>query len=194
MNSDNNTGLPTNYEFLEINQSKSWFVNLNFLEQNFNLIKNHFGLVTGLGFQWNNYRFDDDIVIRPDSNIIYGYKNTDDVSYNKSKLLISYLTAPVILEYQTNNKKKSNSFHIGAGVIFGLRIGSHTKRVYKDGDEKQKPKSYDDFHLNPFTVNATARIGWGKIDLFANYSLSQMFKDNEGPEVYPFSIGISFSG
>jgi hypothetical protein len=72
----------------------------------------------------------------------------------------------------------------------GWRIGSHSKNVYDDGN-KEKEKNKDDFHMNPFKYQAIARIGWGVINLWGTYSLNTLFKDNEGPEVYPYSIGIT---
>jgi len=68
---------------------------------------------------------------------------------------------------------------------------SHTKQLYySDGSGKNKPKVFDDFYLQPFSLDATARIGWGPLNLYANYSLVQMFRAGKGPELYPFSIGL----
>ncbi len=109
---------------------------------------------------------------------------------------------------------KKNDFYISAGLIGSLRINSHSKRYYdelnKEFDvlqyDKQtqdfvkigtatspdypKVKKFDDFYLNPFRLDATARIGWGRVNLFATYALTPMFRKNKGPELYPWSIGI----
>jgi hypothetical protein len=34
---------------------------VNIFEQNFNLIEENFGLTTGLGIEWNNYRLNDNV-------------------------------------------------------------------------------------------------------------------------------------
>ncbi|MCF8298200.1 MAG: DUF2807 domain-containing protein [Saprospiraceae bacterium] len=193
LNSDYNNNLPSTYSFLDLKQEKSWSVGINALEQNFNLIRNHFGVTTGLGFQMNNYRFANNINLTSDSLTIFGFKDTIH-NYTKSKLNVNYFTIPLLFEYQTNNKSRTNSFHIAVGGIFGVKVGSHTKMVYTDGDKKEKTKSRDDFHLNPIKYEATVRIGWGKLDLFANYALSSLFEDGEGPVMYPFTAGISLSG
>ena len=117
------------------------------------------------------------------------------VDYIKSKLLVNYLRIPLLLEYQTNSKSKKNSFHITAGVVAGLRISSHTKQVYKDDkDKKYKLKDKDDFHLSPLKYDASVRIGWGKFNLFATYSLNQLFKKHEAPTLYPFTAGLTLVG
>ena len=185
--------MPSDYEFLELKYENSRNFNLNFFQQSFNLAGNKFGLLTGLGFRWLNYRFANDIVLSGDSSKIYGFHDMDATrSYTKSKLTAWYLTMPVIFEFQTNSHHQSNSFHIGVGVIGGLRLGSHSKQVYTStvGDGKQKQKSRDSFHLQPFVLDATARIGWGPINLFATYSLIDMFRQDRGPALRPFTVGI----
>lgn len=182
---------PSAYSGLEQNYVKSTNVNLNLFEQNFNLINNKFGLVTGLGFTWNNYRFDATetrLAKRDGVLAVYPAQGTD-ISYIKSKLVVNYLTVPLMLEYQTNPRSKANSFHLSGGVVGGLRIGSHTKYVYDDGS-KQKDKTPGDFYLNPFKVDGIVKIGWGVINLYGTYSLTTLFRSGKGPELYPFSIGI----
>jgi hypothetical protein len=76
------------------------------------------------------------------------------------------------------------------GVIGGVRLGSHTKNVYSSNGGNHKPKSYDDFDLQPFKLDATARIGWGPLNIYANYSLIEMFRNDRSPELYPFTIGL----
>lgn len=184
------TDLPEDYGFMDLNLKKSINVQLNLVEVNMNIIKENVGIVSGLGLEYSNYRFDDNVVLEMgDKNIINGI---DDKNYNKSKLVVNYLNLPLLLEYQTNNKDNKNSFHITTGLVGGMRIGTHTKMVYNDGG-KEKDKVKDDFYTNPFKLDATVRMGWSKLNLYSTYSLIPLFKDNKGPEVYPFVIGISLS-
>lgn len=189
---DNNMaiGSPAGYEFLDLNYAKSIAVNINFLEQNINLISQHLGLVTGMGISWNNYRFTDhNVVLSHEGEFDGGYDTDPARSYEKSKLVVSYLRVPLILELQTNSKMKANSFHIGGGVIGAVRLGSHSKIIY-DGN---KSKDRSDFYINPFKVDAVATIGWGVINLYGTYSLTEMFRSNKGPVAYPFEIGITLA-
>lgn len=197
VNSDFETSIPqfegNNYDFLDLRYEKSIQFNLNLYEQNFNLINNHLGIITGLGLQYNNYRFNDKVILDPDADQVFGYKNTNpDRSYLKSKLVVNYLTVPLLLEYQTNRFSRVNSFHMTAGMVLGLRIGSHSKQVYKNGS-KNKNKDRDDFHLQPFRYDLMARIGWGDVNLFASYSMNTLFKKDKAPELYPFTIGITLT-
>jgi hypothetical protein len=185
--------VPKEYNFLELNYAKSINFSLNFFQQSINLINNRFGLVTGMGVQWFNYKFyNKNTVLVPDSGKIAGYfDKTPGRSYVKSKLTSSYLVVPLIFEYQTNREHGKSSFHISAGVVGGVRLASHTKQVFNfNGDGKNKPKVHDEFYLQPFKADLTARIGWGPINLFANYALTEMFRKDRGPELYPFTVGF----
>ncbi len=187
---DFNINIPDEYNYLDLKYEKSIDVNINFFEQNINLINNKFGLVTGLGLRWNNYRFSNNVILSPDSAGIYGYYD-DTRDWRKSKLVVNYLTLPLFFEYQTNRFSNKNSFHIAAGVVAGWRYATHTKQLYFDNG-RQKPKQRDDFHLRPFRYDATVRIGWGVINLYATYSMNELFKEGRGPELYPFAVGITF--
>ncbi|MCK5846044.1 MAG: DUF2807 domain-containing protein [Bacteroidales bacterium] len=184
--------MPTGYEFMELKYEKSTNFNINFFQQSFGIIGNKFGFVTGLGLRWNNYRFDNNIILDADSSVFYGYQDPrTERAYEKSKLTAWYLTMPILFEFQTNRHHNTNSFHLTAGVIGGIRMGSHSKQVYRvNGSGKHKPKVYDDFHLQPFILDATVRIGWGPLNIYGTYSITEMFRNDSGPELYPFSIGL----
>jgi hypothetical protein len=78
-------------------------------------------------------------------------------------------------------------------MVLGWRYASHTKMLYFDNG-RVKPKDQDSFELNPFRYDATVRIGWGIINLYATYSLNKMFENNGGPELYPVAVGITLAG
>lgn len=190
MTQDNSLTVPDEYEELDLTYEKSINVQLNIFEQNFNLIRERFGLVTGLGFEWNNYRFDNDVVLDGGGNELTFKPENPDKNYEKSKLVVTYLTLPLLFEFQTNSENDISSFHIAAGASGGLRIGSHSKNIV-DGD---KNKQRNDFHMNPFKLEGMVRIGWGKLNLYTAYNVVPLFKDDKGPELYPFNVGVQILG
>lgn len=188
---DFNTDIKGQYDFLNLKYEKSIEVNINFFEQNFNLIDEKFGVLTGLGLRWNNYRLDDNIILESDAATIEGFADNSR-DWRKSKLVANYLTLPILFEYQSNRFSRRNSFHVATGMVMGWRYATHTKMLYFDNG-RQKPKQRDSFHLRPFRYDATLRAGWGIINLYATYSLNSLFKDGRGPDLYPFSIGITLA-
>jgi len=188
LNKEMKIDYPAGYDFMDLNYAKSIAVNINFFEQNINLISQRLGLVTGMGISWNNYRFSNKNTVLTHDGEFDGYYDVDPArSYEKSKLVVTYLKVPLMLEYQTNSKMKANSFHISGGVVGAVKIGSHSKIVY-DGN---KSKDRNDFYINPFKVDAIAKLGWGVINLYGSYSLTELFRNNKGPVAYPFEVGIT---
>lgn len=186
MNQDNEFDVPAGYDFLELNEAKSIAVNINFIDKELSLINNKLLLVTGLGMTFNNYRFRNNITLLADTNRVAA--TFDTINYQKSKLSVTYLSVPLLLEF--NDGKSKRSFHVAAGIIGGLRIGSHTKQKYQIGSKTVKPKVRDDFNLNPIRYDATVRFGFGSLAFFGTYTLNGLFKEKRGPEVYPFTAGI----
>ncbi len=216
VNPDFNMSFPKTDEYMDLNMVKSVAVYINFFEQNVALSANQkWGLVTGFGTYWNNYRFDKKTRLNSDSSALIGYIDKN-ISIRKSKLTNWYLTVPLLFEFQTNNRMKKNSFHIAVGMIAGLRLTTHTKKYYDERNKEfeltkynpgtdsyetvftatspdySKVKDFNDYLLQPFKFDATVRIGWGFVNLFATYSVNQMFRKDKGPELYPWAVGITF--
>ena len=183
---NNNYSLYGGEEFMELSYPKSLEVNLNFAEFNISLKKDRIGIVTGMGWSIKNYKFDSPITIDNINGMIEPIDIEPD-NLKKSKLTVSYLTVPLLMEFQIPINGNSNQLYISGGVIGGLNMGSHTKIKHK----KSKSKDHESFNINPFQYSATGRIGLKNISLYGTYSLSPLFKDNRGPELFPFSIGLS---
>lgn len=181
-------------DFMELDMAKSLAVNLNFLQYDISLQKerNTIGLVTGLGLEWNNYRFDKDVSLeKASSGVTEPLYFDTDWDIKKSKLTSLYLTVPLLLEFQIPVKYKSRRVHMSAGVVGGLRIGSHTKVKYKSNGNSHKDKDHDDFNLKTFRYAAQARIGYRSLNFFASYGLTNLFEKNKGPELVPYTLGIT---
>lgn len=177
--------------YLDLNTAKS---------SNFNIVSppvslgftRHFGIVTGLGISFNNYRFDgNNSLAVDDGGLITPAYPADGINYDKSKLTTVYGILPVMLEVQIP-VTHSSTINLGAGVIGAVKLGSHTKTVYHD-DGKQKDKNRDDFNLNVLRYGVTARAGYEMIQVYGTCYLSPMFEKNKGPELYPFEVGIAFT-
>lgn len=175
---------------LELDQVRSWEFGINVMEFNFGLYDNRFGISTGLGFNFNNYRFKNNYrIYDTDTKVVSAL----DTIYNfrKSKMMVSSIKIPVIIEFQSKkNKKDKRLFYINAGMFASYNMSSHMKYVYDRNNEKVKVKNYESFYLNPFQYGITARIGIGFFEIYAEYNISEMFKDNEDLHVNQFSIGV----
>jgi hypothetical protein len=176
--------------WMDLKQARSWNINLNLLQYSIGFGTDKIGLVTGLGFEFNNYHFSNPVSIKmnEEGNTVVdtSYSNFD---VQKSKLSTTHLTIPLLLEFQIPTGDPGHRIFISGGVIGGLRLGAHTKVVYDDSG-KQKDVNRDDFNLSTFRYGFTARIGYRGLKLFANYYPVSLFEKDKGPQVYPFSVGL----
>jgi hypothetical protein len=187
-----------NDEYMDINTGRSWNVNLNLFQHSFGFGTDIFGLVTGLGFEFNDYHFDGNNNIQKDANgntVILDYSlRVPAINLEKSKISTGYLTLPLMLELQfPGSAKNSKRIHIAAGVIGGLKMGSHSKVEYYVNGKLQKDIVKDDFNIRSLRYAYTARVGYGNLTVFANYYATSFFEKDKGPELYPFAIGLSLN-
>ncbi len=213
-----NTDFGKAYGYLNQRYEKSINVNLNLFEQNiaFNKAKT-IGMITGIGFSFNDYRFSNPTYLSPDSNVLSGFY-MQGVNVRKSKLSLFYLTVPVLFEFQTNNTRRSRRLFVNFGVIINARLRTHTKIYFNEANKQyylEDPatgnllagyyttpnrsnrnivKSVNSFNLQPFRFDATVRFGYGMVTLYATYALNKMFLKGQGPDLNQWSAGISLSG
>lgn len=191
LNSDNKTNLPEGANWLDIDEARSLSWSFNLYEQKIRIVKDYVGIITGVGLTYNSYGLKNNVAIQSNSDSTYAVNIPDSLfTFDKNKIRTTYVKVPLMLEFNTSSDP-SRTFHIAAGVVGGVRIGSITKQEYKIDDEKHKDRVKDDFNFSPLTLDAAVRIGYGNLTLFANYGLTPLFEDNKGPEVYPVTVGIS---
>ena len=108
----------------------------------------------------------------------------------KSKFANVYITLPLLAEWQIPINHYDNRIFISAGLLASFRVNSHTKIKYK-ADAKQKHKMVDDFSMPTFRYSLMLRTGYRWFKVFASYDLVPLFKDDKGPELTPFTFGIT---
>ncbi len=190
VNSNYSMSLENNVTYMDLNTDRSWTYGLNLMQYDFGFGTNKIGMVTGLGFEWSNYNFDKDFSIRKDSiGVIQPFDLSFLGSIQKNKLSTTYVNVPLLLEIQIPGGKKS--VYISGGLIGGIKLGSHTKVVYRENGDKKKLKDKDDYNLTSIRYGFTARAGYRGLNLFATYYMTPLFEKNKGPELYPFYIGLT---
>lgn len=186
-----NFTLPDDYFFLDMNRGKSVAVSANILQFNTPLnAKKNMGLVIGGAIEWNNYRFDSKYILTTDGYGKLSYIESDK-DIKKNKLAITYLTVPVLFEYQMPIRGKKSPLYFSAGPVVGCKLKAFSKVVYSNSHTKEKMR--DNLNINDFKYGFMARAGIGAINLTASYYLSPLFEVNRGPEVYPVSLSLSYS-
>jgi hypothetical protein len=195
MTSDFSTDLPSEALFMDLNGSKSVTFSINFLQYNIGLQrnKNNFGMVLGAGWTFYNYRTDQPYAFQrdPATGQTVGVPLPAEQSVEKNKITTSFINIPMLFEWQIPASEPYHRFYISAGPYCGFKIGGHTKVVYKENGNRTKDKGKDDINLTPFQYGAMVRVGYRFINLYATYNFSTFYTENRGPELYPFTIGLS---
>jgi Outer membrane protein beta-barrel domain len=127
------------------------------------------------------------------------FTNQSDTNhFKKTKLATAYLEAPLELRF-TADPMTGKGFKAALGIKVGTLINAHTRNTKfqsKSGGSlneytlKEASKRF----FNKNRISATARFGYGHFSLYGSYQLTPVFKDGSGPQVRPYSIGITLSG
>jgi hypothetical protein len=175
---------------IPFNNSRSFELNFNLMEKAIP-ISHHYrwAIVTGLGIRWTRYHlkgnrhfeeFDDYTRL----------VEVEDVRYKRSKLGITSLSFPLLLEWQN---PKGNLF-FSAGVVGSVRTWSSSKiEYYNEQGQKRSKKVDKGMTLRPINIDILSQVGqvgtrrWGA---FVRYTPISLFERNKGPELYPLSFGL----
>lgn len=124
---------------------------------------------------------------------------SDTFHFKKYKLMTSYLEAPIELRYLFNPENSNKSWKMAIGLKVGTLLAAGTKgknllnaagTSVNSFTQKEKSKKF----MNGTRMVGTARIGYGSFTLFGTYQLNNFVKEGLGPNVRPYSIGLSLSG
>lgn len=188
---DGSFNLPSEMSLLDTKPLNSSNVGLHVVPTRFNLIKHKVNLVTAITFDFNDYAFSNPVTLVPDMDTLTIFADTMGTNYAKSKLKTAHVQIPLMLNFQTSPDNKRKNFHLSVGGYGGLLLGAKTKQK---SEEFGKVKISDDFNLNKIRYGLTGRIGYRGLDLYVNYNLSSMFRDDQGPNIMPVTFGIALTG
>ena len=166
--------------------------NLNFMEFSFPFSRYRWAVVTGAGMRWSRYRLDMNAHFQEVDGVTQLVPAPEGIVYNASKLNITSLTIPVLLEWQSpKHRRKAPRFFISGGVVGVVKTISSSKIVYHDADgEKRKKKMDRGMNLRPVTMYFLIHAGINCIGLYAKYSPFGLFEKDKGPKVHPVSLGL----
>lgn len=179
---------PTENANLAIEQP-SVAIHLNLLEKSFKLGTEYLKFVTGLGFQFDVYKFKDSgLRMENTKNNVNFYSVQTD--YSRNRLILNQFVVPALININTNPGRRN--FHIDAGVILGVRFKQkhqlENKEEYKTVTEIESKSS---FHQNPFNIAGTVRLGFSSWSIFGMYDINSLYKKNEGPQIHTWHAGIT---
>ena len=132
------------------------------------------------------------------------FQNLSDTNhFDKYKLVNAFMELPLELRFALNPENTNKSFKIAIGAKVGVQISSHTKgkrwvdkndKLIAGFDDKYVRKDKDKYFFNGNRLVGMFRVGYGFLSLFGTYQLGSLIKEGLGPQVKPYTIGLTISG
>jgi hypothetical protein len=192
---DGNFNMPAAYKYLNTKMGESWFIALNTPDLDGHIIKNKLAITTGLGVSWSNIHFDGNDVLTPNADSMSATPSPAGVNLSKNKLHTFDITAPLLIKFAPGKRRKAKGgFHFATGAIFHYVANARVVTETSSGGYDQRTELNDNFNINPLRVDATVRVGYDRIKLFANYSLTPYFNASKSPDVRLFTAGLTLIG
>ncbi len=117
--------------------------------------------------------------------------------YEKNKITTAYIDIPLEIRFRTQPNIKKRNFKVALGGKIGYLISSYIKYRGEDfrvsSSKIVKFKEYNVNNVLPYRYGVFLRVGYGKMNLIVNYTISQLFEKDKGPDVIPVSFGFSFT-
>jgi hypothetical protein len=192
LTSEKSTAFPSDYANMGINYSRSRMFGFDFMMGGLDLFNKHLYISPGMGISWNNYHFNEKITMSTGADTTM-FMSDSVFNFTKFKFRTTYLSVPLVIGARIGNPDKKQ-FDIQAGVIGSFNLNNIIKQKYTVDGTNNKDKIEDDFNVNPFKLEAIARISFHTFGLYAKYSFTEQFYLGKTQAVYPFSIGVTFGG
>ena len=172
---------------IPLKSSGSYEFNVNFCEKAVPISNRYrWAVVTGLGIRWTRY------FVKGNRHFVeiddYTYlESAEGVRYKKSRLGITHLTLPFLLEWQSPN----NRLFFSVGAVGSVKMASSSRVVYyKERGSKGKEKIDAGMTLRPVSMDVLAQVGFNDCGVYVRYSPISIFEYKKGPELYPLSFGF----
>ncbi len=187
-------GLPEDGAYLD-QRANSPSLNINIIGLEI-LSTRHFAITTGIGLEFNNYRFREPMILRhskeigtyPDYSIHNSGGRTD-----KSKLSTNYINIPLLAEFRfgCKNGYSGKAGYVYGGVIGGWGYNVHSKIKYNNGSGRLHKTKDHNVGTTNFRYGYIVGVGYSHYGIYMQYYPDPIFK--EGPRVRQVSIGLSFN-
>lgn len=179
------TGAGIGQDQLKVKTRFASNVNIWLVMQRLNLVNHKLNLKYGIGFELNNYHFDQ-------QNVLF-QKNPTRISLltnnlpKKVKLAADYLTIPMMLHFNTN-PSTDKGLRLSAGASAGFLYSAR----YKTKSNGDITKVRSDFDLEPFKFSWVGEVGVRGITVYGSFAMNNMW--NKALDMKPYSIGFRLGG
>lgn len=165
--------------------------------------KSNFSIAPGVGIGSSNYYINKSFDFTSFGDTTKFVNFPDSTSVKKNKLNLTYVDIPFEIRFRTKPNKNNKCWKLAAGFKFGVLLANKWKykgTEFRDGtvnireDQTVKFKEFNIPNLERLRYGVTVRGGYGPLNLFMYYGLSNLFNKNTGPGMNTIQAGIAFTG
>ncbi len=142
----------------------------------------------GVGFSGSHYNAQDNFFYQKQGDKLILASVEEGLKVKETSLDIFTIQVPMLYNQRIS---KDFTFSIGAIANFNTYAVATTKK--KNFDEEYHKITYKGLQQNLFTVDAYASISVCNIGVFAKWSPMKVFKQQFGPDLKGFTIGVELS-
>jgi hypothetical protein len=139
------------------------------------------------------------IGIKETGSLLQFTDQSDTNHFKRTKLVTTYLEAPVELRFTADPMNSGKSFKFALGAKVGTLLKAYTRNKELENKNGASINNYlvkesSKRYFNTTRLSVHARAGWGLFSLYGSYQISTLFKDGAAAEIRPYSIGLTLSG
>lgn len=182
---------PDDSRAMELNNATSIYWAINPIEMDIRIVGEYFKLSTGLGYGVKNFSFSNNYFLELHDDAVVSRK-IDNPDLTRNRFRTGYLNVPVLFHLNTSSKpSKSISFAFGA--VTGVRLFETYRVRYAEQGQRIRMNTNRNWNTNQFNIDARFGVAYGGFQLFAMHSIVPLFRKGFGPQVHPFTIGLSLN-
>jgi hypothetical protein len=187
-----NTTLSNASKNLETNMANSWRFAINFGDLDLPIVKGKLALATGLGLSFDYYGFKTKDSMISDDKIKLTYIQPN-ATLSSNYLTQFNITLPLLVKFNTNYNKNNSRFYFATGVIVNYTVSNKLITEYSKNGIDYETIAKGDFFVNRIRADATVRLGYGSICVFANYGLVPMFDNTIVADIRTMQVGLGLN-
>jgi len=161
-------------------------ISLTLYDKSLSLSRNRqWNIVTGFGIRWVRYHLKGNHYFDEKDDNTQLFIASGDLKFKKSKLGITTLNIPLLLEW------KARHLFFSAGGVCSFKTASSSRIEYVDKNGKKRAELVaSGMTLRPVTFDILVQAGTRDVGLFTRYSPVSLFEKNKGPVLYPLTFGF----
>lgn len=149
--------------------------------------RDNLGLNFGLGFNWRNYKIDDNYWMQKREGYVTVEHMPEGYELKYSNLRVFSLQTPVTLEYHPFSSK----FHLMLGVVGDFRVGRRIVNRYYDDLDRAHKNTVKHVRTLPVGCDLMAQIGHEDLAFYVKYSPVSLFENSSrGPIDKALTVGV----